>query len=363
MLCILVFKVIEMTIFDHLNIMRHLSVLPLFVILLTNGAFMFYSTFYYKKSSYEPIPIRRLTNIYVFSLLSAGVFVTISDPEVYNQMMLFSLIMIVASSYFIIEKKQLLVSILLTSMALIIGLYWQQGYTEQFQKQFLYLTLLIPIVVYISGEFYRSYTNTILVQVRLMDEIKSNRQLTKELSTANYQLSTQASLDPMTGLFNRRALNEHITDLAVKADAQPFQLTVLMLDVDFFKSYNDLYGHIEGDKVLIEVAQVLQSVSQERGLFAARYGGEEFTLILKDATEETIQSVCEAIVTQVEQLQIVHAGSEVAPYVTVSLGAYSRLTEGGETIFKVLEMADQVLYDVKNNGRNGYQLNCVVIGE
>lgn len=363
LICIILFKSIQNSFFSNFNFVQQLDSLPLVIILITNGAFMYYSRFYYKKSNYVPIPIGRLTNIYVFSLLSAGVVITIWDPEMYNQMMMFSLIMIVASSYFIIEKKQLVISIFINSFALIIGLYFQQGYTEQFQKQVLYLMMLVPISIYISGAFYRSYSNMLQAQARLVEEIKANRKLASELCEANNQLSMQASLDPLTGLFNRRALNEYMTSIASRAMDEPLHLTVIMLDVDYFKYYNDLYGHIEGDKVLIQVAQVLQSVTKEHDVYAARYGGEEFTLVLVNANEDMIQAVCETIQLNVEQLQITHGGSNVASYVTVSLGAYSQQVNSGEMVQRTLEQADRVLYEVKNKGRNSYQAQFVEMGE
>ena len=351
----------QLSFLTELYFTKHISILPFLMILLMNAVFLVYSNFYYKKSNYVPISIKRLTNTYVFLLTLASVIITINDVVVYNQMMLFTLIVIVVSSNFIIEIRSFIVSLIINYSILLIGLSAQQGYTEQFQNQILYLMNLFPIAIYISLAFNRSYTNTLSAQKRLMEEIKEKRVLTSELSAANYRLSLQATLDPMTGLMNRKALNEYMVELASCADKEPIDVTVLMLDVDYFKSFNDTYGHLEGDQVLIRVAEVLYSMSQEYDFFAARYGGEEFTIVLTEASEQHVQSICEEIVERVDQLKIPHEKSEVANHVTVSIGGYGQIATNRTMILHMLEQADRALYTVKNNGRHGYELQTVAI--
>lgn len=351
---------IQLSLLDYINLGDYLSFLPLLIMLFVNCAFMLYSKLYYKKTKYEPIHIKRLTNLYVFILLLSGVVITVSDPEIYTHMLFFSLIVITASSYFIIHKKYLYFVIFVNSFLLAIGLYHQQGFSEHFQKQMLYIALLIPITIYISRAFYRSHINTFQAQVQLEIEIKANRELAQELIELNHELSQQSLLDSMTSIYNRKALNEHIEKIALQIDEEPIYITIVMLDVDYFKQYNDTYGHIKGDQVLIQIAERLQKVAEEHGGFLARYGGEEFTIVLINVNESCVQSVCEKSVKYVEQLQIPHAASEVAPFVTLSVGAYSQLAENRKEVLETLQMADKLLYEVKNNGRNGYEANFVV---
>ncbi len=155
--------------------------------------------------------------------------------------------------------------------------------------------------------------------------------------------------DALTGISNRRAFDERLEHLLEEAKQQQTPLSLILIDVDAFKSYNDTYGHLKGDECLKEVARVLKR--QARHGQVARYGGEEFTVLLSRGAEET-RHIAERIRQDILDLNIVHERYEPLCRVSVSLGLTS-LVPGAETTEKeVIDQADQALYRAKENGRN-----------
>ncbi|WP_286950105.1 GGDEF domain-containing protein [Exiguobacterium sp. UBA4551] len=155
--------------------------------------------------------------------------------------------------------------------------------------------------------------------------------------------------DALTGIPNRRAFDERLEQLLEEAKQHQTPLSLILIDVDAFKSYNDTYGHLKGDECLKEVARVLKR--QARHGQVARYGGEEFTVLLSRGAEET-RHIAERIRQDILDLNIVHERYEPLCRVSVSLGLTS-LVPGAETTEKeVIDQADQALYRAKENGRN-----------
>ena len=155
--------------------------------------------------------------------------------------------------------------------------------------------------------------------------------------------------DALTGIPNRRAFDERLEHLLEEAKQQQTPLSLILIDVDAFKSYNDTYGHLKGDECLKEVARVLKR--QARHGQVARYGGEEFTVLLSRGAEDT-RHIAERIRQDILDLNIIHERYEPLCRVSVSLGLTS-LVPGAETTEKeVIDQADQALYRAKENGRN-----------
>lgn len=168
----------------------------------------------------------------------------------------------------------------------------------------------------------------------------------------NRQLATQ---DELTGLANRRHLNQALTQewARFKRSKQPF--AVVMIDIDFFKLYNDHYGHLAGDECLRHIAQVIQSGMRRAGDLAARYGGEEFLLILPNTSAEDGQRLADAVRQSVEQLNLPHAKSPLGR-LSVSMGVAAMVDGGYVDALALLSAADEALYLAKQGGRNRVQL-------
>lgn len=163
------------------------------------------------------------------------------------------------------------------------------------------------------------------------------------------KLRDQSLRDPLTGLFNRRYLEETIERELYRVQRSGSVLSVLMLDVDHFKSFNDRFGHDAGDVVLQAIGNLLLKQVRNSDI-ACRFGGEEFLIVLPDATLQTTVERAELLRLQVEQLHLLYRGEPLGP-VTISIGAAS-LDEHGPTSQTIIQAADEALYAAKRGGRN-----------
>lgn len=165
-------------------------------------------------------------------------------------------------------------------------------------------------------------------------------------------LQRQADVDALTQLANRRAFDRHLHLEWSHGVRLQQPLTLILADVDYFKAYNDCYGHPVGDQCLIQVAQVIQQSARRVGDLAARYGGEEFALLLPNTTLETAQQIAATLQARLQGVGIVHAESVVSPHVTLSLGLATHVPQPGEFSQALILAADQALYAAKRQGRN-----------
>lgn len=193
-------------------------------------------------------------------------------------------------------------------------------------------------------------------KVRAMQRIAQMRYslvlMTRRLDEANRELLRLSSVDGLTGIFNRRQFDESLLREWSRAGRCSASLSLLMCDVDFFKQFNDLYGHQAGDECLKEVARVLQSRVRRPADLLARYGGEEFSVILPDTDAEGAFKVAEAMREGVAQLGLGHGGSQEGK-VSISIGLAAVVPKpGGVTAEALLAAADSALYRAKKNGRN-----------
>ncbi len=181
---------------------------------------------------------------------------------------------------------------------------------------------------------------------------KELEKLTIELQNANRKLDKLASIDGLTGLSNRRLFDETLKKESARMTREDKNLGILMIDIDNFKNYNDLYGHQAGDDCLKKVASTISETVYRPGDLAARYGGEEFVVILPDTDKEGIYEVAERIKQEIESLDIEHNDSPVADHVTVSIGVAVSKVKSKDDGERIVKLADQALYQAKKNGRN-----------
>lgn len=175
---------------------------------------------------------------------------------------------------------------------------------------------------------------------------------TSELEDANSQLASLSATDSLTGLANRRNFDEVWEAEWQRAVRQGQRLAIAMIDVDFFKLYNDHYGHQAGDECLKLVAHVLTTSVQRSGELVARYGGEEFVAILPGLDETEAYETAQRIRAAVESQNICHSWGTAAGVVTVSIGVASRVPRMGDNPSSLLQEADKALYRAKHEGRN-----------
>lgn len=203
-------------------------------------------------------------------------------------------------------------------------------------------------------------------KVRVFMDIYKQKQLLKEqseqleqrlkelleLKAVNGELECLLTLDPLTEITNRRRLDQ-LLELNWRnslRDEKP--ISMIMIDIDNFKAYNDNYGHLKGDECLVKVARSFETILRRPLDFTARYGGEEFAVVLPNTDMEGAVMIGERIRSNVEKLSIPHHYSKVAPHVTISLGVATMIPNIGGSVTDLIEYADRALYQSKFQGRN-----------
>lgn len=176
----------------------------------------------------------------------------------------------------------------------------------------------------------------------------------REIAELQTLLSEQASHDPLTGLYNRRYLDATLEREVARCKREGQPLSLLMIDIDHFKKYNDRYGHQAGDETLKCVARALQRSAKRASDLPARYGGEEFALVLADTDAAAARQLAEALRRDVEALAIAHEQSSCGQ-VTISIGLAATAGDSCRDVASLLRAADDALYHAKWGGRNRVQ--------
>lgn len=193
------------------------------------------------------------------------------------------------------------------------------------------------------------------VQERTQELLEKNQaleQARQAAEVANTTLERLARVDELTQVANRRCFNEYLEHQWYSMQQAQLPLVLLLIDVDFFKLYNDTYGHPAGDACLIRVAQGLTATAQRATDLVARYGGEEFAIVLPSLDLDGVYQLGHDIQATLALLAIPHRRSQVSPYVTVSMGAVYASPPFYDTPAALIQQADQALYQAKQLGRD-----------
>jgi diguanylate cyclase (GGDEF)-like protein len=180
-----------------------------------------------------------------------------------------------------------------------------------------------------------------------------------ELMRQAQQLSILSQQDALTGLANRRYLDEVLENEWKRSIRHEVPITIMMVDIDCFKLYNDTLGHIQGDQCLRRIAILLGSISSRSGDLAARYGGEEFLLLFSMTDKEQALIQVQRLMELVRNIAIAHPRSSVSKYVTISVGVATMIPHLNDSLSEFISKADHALYVAKSNGRNQYHIATV----
>lgn len=201
----------------------------------------------------------------------------------------------------------------------------------------------------------RYHSQAYIVQKQRDEAFRALEESQRRLAAANLELQKLSSLDGLTGVPNRRRFDELLRQEWHRAMRHSSSLSLIMLDIDYFKRFNDTYGHQKGDECLKQVAETLDnSISRETDL-VARYGGEEFAVILPETGMKGAEAVAETMRTRVSNLEIAHEASDVSDHVTISLGVATTVPERELNMENLILAADKALYKAKEAGRNQVQ--------
>ena len=243
------------------------------------------------------------------------------------------------------------------------GVWNDTGATlEVYMKPYFYQTrsfivLCAIAMISLAGSLYAWRVHQLKANEKRLTRLVFERttelsERTEQLEIANSKLEKLATLDGLTNMANRRRFTEFLAQEWQRSRRTQTPLSLLMMDVDYFKFYNDTYGHQGGDECLQQVAAVLRETAHRSTDLAARYGGEEFVVVLTDTDKEGALVVAETIRAQVEALKILHNASKVNPYVTLSIGVATIIPDRKTDTNDLIAAADHSLYRAKENGRN-----------
>ena len=214
------------------------------------------------------------------------------------------------------------------------------GRTSQEDEEY---GLNLGAIDYITKPF-----NNAIVKLRIKNYLN--------LKIKNDILEKLSMYDGLTNIRNRRFFDETFEKTFSEIKRDKKSLAVLMIDIDFFKPYNDNYGHGQGDETLRKVAKALEKTIKRASDFVARYGGEEFVILLKDINKDGVEAVANNLLNAIRELKITHEFSKIENYVTVSIGVSYYNSSSDITKLELLLKADETLYNVKNSGRNNFAI-------
>ncbi|MCL2480839.1 MAG: diguanylate cyclase [Spirochaetaceae bacterium] len=192
----------------------------------------------------------------------------------------------------------------------------------------------------------------IFISIAFVNLIKRTNKLNKRLLSANKKLEFLSGTDDLTKLNNRRSFLKYMDFIWKQNYRLNLPVSVLMLDVDYFKKYNDSQGHLEGDKVLAAIAQCMKNHMKRETDFIARYGGEEFVCLLPFVAKDKAEEFAKTLIKNIEDLKISHPMSENSEYITISAGIASVVPGSNTSQTQLLDEADRALYKAKELGRN-----------
>ena len=236
------------------------------------------------------------------------------------------------------------------SVALVLSYY--VSYTDKSRVLIVQIAAMCFIALAFSTVIYRNYKNNFISRLRLQE---SNQ----ELQRMNKQLETLSQTDMLTSLLNRRGAKIQVEKLWKRNMEKGCSICVMLADIDFFKDYNDTFGHDNGDECLKLIAYCLTEKARRETDVISRHGGEEFMFVFEDITEEEAIGIARRIKDTVEHQKIPSASPKAAsPYMTISFGIAIIMPDENNTFEAALKSADIALYRAKENGRN-----CVCAGD
>lgn len=213
---------------------------------------------------------------------------------------------------------------------------------------------------------YKPISEVVLrAKVKAMQRILQMRTslvvLTRKLDTANQELKRLSSRDGLTGMPNRRFFDQSLDQEWRRAQRNNTEITLMMCDIDYFKDYNDTYGHQTGDDCLKQVAQAMSRALERASDMAARYGGEEFAIILPGTGMGGALFVAHRLLNDIRELHLSHSASPIGR-VTISIGIATAIP-GSSSFQELIEAADQALYQAKREGRNRVCQAPAILGQ
>jgi diguanylate cyclase (GGDEF)-like protein len=336
--------------------------------ILTNVLYLLFLKWQEKNRNSADLHLRRFDIVflaYITLVMSWGSVITLMDQKLYGQIVAFIVSTIICSVVYVLDNRKILIPYSVSVLILALGLPFFQPSKDILIGHYVNLLVFIFISWLASRIIYHSYCRNFVSRVmlgesnkQLENEIEENRKITLQLALANNQLRELTLLDDLTGIPNRRSFRDFIDRAFETTVNEDSTLSIIMIDIDFFKQFNDCYGHEEGDTALIRIAGLLKSVVESPDEFAVRWGGEEFIYAAFNLGMEAISAKAEAIVEKVSALNIRHHVSTISDRITISVGASTIRISGKKEVNLAVKLADKALYIAKSSGRNCVKTLC-----
>ena len=323
-----------------------------------NLIYLFLIRLFYRKH----ISVQAMNNVvtvYLILMMTWGSVISLMDQRMYAQIMTFMVNIAISSIIYLLNSKKMFVPYFISTAVLAIGLPFFQASSDILIGH--YVNFLVFIVVFwiASRIVYRNYCDNYVIkklmdqsELRLKNEMEEKKVINEKLADANEQLKKMALTDELTGLPNRRSYGEFIKTVFLNNINSSLTASVIMMDIDFFKQYNDTYGHEKGDLALVEIAGQISSMVEDPEQIAVRWGGEEFVFIAFNKTQDYINAVADLLRIKVMELKIPNPGSFIYPCITISMGVCTGYAASREDINSLIKYADKLLYQAKDGGRN-----------
>lgn len=225
------------------------------------------------------------------------------------------------------------------------------NFDKKYENQSKYETTALKyaeVSVSLSRENQLMMSNMIALRTNLQDLTMINHQVERE----NELLHKKSETDPLTGMYNRFRLNTYWEETFEEAYKQKIPIAFEILDIDYFKEFNDNYGHQAGDHCIKIVADCIQSMTAYNGIFCARYGGDEFILVYKNYSDEEVLEFAKELKRKLAAQKLEHKYSKISDVVTISQGICWGVPTGYEKAWDFLHTADANLYKIKQKSRN-----------
>jgi diguanylate cyclase (GGDEF)-like protein len=224
---------------------------------------------------------------------------------------------------------------------------------ERYRKFLIALSIISFSIAFILLWKYKRQQAILKEEHALAVELEYKvQERTRELEIANKELLRLSNLDGLTQLYNRRYFDNILSKEISRLQRSSSPISLLMCDIDYFKRFNDTYGHLAGDDCIRLVASVIRNRCRRISDIAARYGGEEFAVILPDTNAEDALAIAESIRQELEAKKITHGNSSVKNVVSISIGVATITPTAHSTSEKLISLADEALYKSKSDGRN-----------
>lgn len=334
-------------------------ILSLVFLFLTKGI----KAYKYKNESYLK-NMELLCVAYITIIMTWGSILSLIGQLVYGQLIVFMVLMVACSVFFYLESKKMLMPYLLSVFVLSLGLPYVQSDNKILFGHYINL-FGFSVISFISSrliyrKYLKEYNRKVLLQksnALLKNQIELNKLINSQLEKANLQLEKLSLIDELTSMANRRGFNNYIDKMFDLYKYTDFLFSIIIMDIDSFKQFNDTYGHNEGDNVLKQVADKIKSSVLHPLDFVTRWGGEEFIYASFDANIEEAEQIAETIRENILSLKIVNKFSETG-FITASFGVSTMKLSNKGDVIRCIEQADRALYKAKTSGKNCIEKYC-----